>query len=325
RHGLPRCPPALHPLPRLSPHLGVPTVWVKRDDQTGLGLGGNKTRKLEFLLAEARATGCDTVVTGGALQSNHCHQTAAAAARLGIACHLALGAAKPPAQPTGNLLLDQLLGAELHFCGDQRKGESLPALEKSLRAQGRKPYVIPYGGSNALGTLALAAAVGELVGQLQTANATVDAIVVASSSGGTQAGLALGLAMFGLPARLVGIAVDKHSGYGGTDEGWLADLANAAADHIGYDRRFEAEDFDVRRNYLGAGYGVLGEAERRAIATVATQEGLLLDPVYSGRAMAGLMDLVTRRAFARDETVLFWHTGGTPALFAYGDALLASP
>ena len=201
-------PTPIHPLSRLSAHLGGPRLLIKRDDQTGLALGGNKTRKLEFLIAEALAQHCDTVVTAGAAQSNHCRQTAAAAARAGLACHLVLGGT-PPTLPNGNLLLDTLLGATLHWTGAQRKGESIPEIAATLRNQGRYPYLIPYGGSNATGALGFVAAVAELKQQLERLGETVDAIVFASSSGGTHAGLTLGQRLFDLQTQLIGIEIDK--------------------------------------------------------------------------------------------------------------------
>ena len=313
-------PTPIHALSRLSAHVGGPRLWIKRDDQTGLALGGNKTRKLEFLIAEALSQHCDTVITAGAAQSNHCRQTAAAAAQAGLGCHLVLGG-EPPTTPNGNLLLDILLGAHLHWTGDQRKGESIPEIAKALRSQGQRPYLIPYGGSNATGVLGFVAAVAELKQQLDQLNETLDVIVFASSSGGTQAGLTVGKQVFGLRADLIGIGIDKGQSGEQTIETQLAQLANATVAKIKVDTYYTAQDFMVNENYLGSGYGHIGDLEREAISLMALKEGILLDPVYSARAMGGLLDMVRKGEFRSGQTVLFWHTGGTPALFAYADIL----
>ena len=320
RRSLAFLPTPLHDLPRLTAALGGPRLRVKRDDQTGLALGGNKTRKLEFLLGAALAAGADCVVTAGALQSNHCRQTAAAAAACGLGCHLLLGG-EAPARPDGNLLLDLLLGATVHWCGSARKGERLDAVVGELRAAGRRPYVIPYGGSSAAGALGYVAAMRELADQLRANGERVDAIVFASSSGGTQAGMAVGARACGLDAELVGIRIDKEESPGATYHGVLVALADATAALAGVPGGFAPEDFTVEEGYLGGGYGVVGAAEREAITTLARHEGLLLDPVYTGRAFAGLLDQVRRGRFARDATLLFWHTGGAPALFPYAAEL----
>lgn len=317
-------PTPLEELPRLAHHLGIARLLVKRDDQTGLAGGGNKTRKLEFLVADAIAQGADTLVTAGAAQSNHCRQTAAAAARMGLGCVLVLGGDPPTELPTGNLLLDTLLGAELRWSGPYRRGEPLHQVVEALRAAGRRPYLIPYGGSNALGAAAYADAMHELADQCggPAALATIDRMVIASSSGATQAGLVVGAHMVAYPGQIIGIAIDKeempHLPYGEH----LATLANETAALLGAAKTFTPQDFIVVREYTGAGYGVVGELERQAIRLTARLEGLLLDPVYTGRAMGGLMDLVHRRVISPKETVLFWHTGGMPALFAYAQALL---
>lgn len=313
-------PTPLHPLDRLGAALGGPRLLIKRDDQTGLGLGGNKTRKLEFLVGAALAAGADCLVTAGAAQSNHCRQTAAAAAACGLDCHLLLGgAAADVAQ--GNVLLDLLFGATLHWCGGDRKGERLAAVVADLRAAGRRPAVIPYGGSNAVGALGYVVAMQELAVQLAATGTQVDAIVFASSSGGTQAGLAVGVHACGVTAELIGIRIDKDEEAAGGYVGRLAELATATAALAGGGGPFGPGDFVVEAGYLGAGYGVVGSAERDAITRLAHSEGILLDPVYTGRAFAGLLDLVRRGRFAAAATVLFWHTGGTPALFPYAPDL----
>lgn len=309
-------PTPLVELPRLSERLGGPHLWMKRDDQTGLGLGGNKVRKLEYLVGEAHARGCDTLVTSGAIQSNHCRQTAAAAAATGLGCVLALGGEEPTSTPTGNLLLDRLFGATIRWCGESRKGERVPAIVEEVRRSGRRPYTIPYGGSDEVGAMGFVAAMGELQAQLAEQRLKKVTIVVASSSGGTQAGMVVGADLFELPVRVVGIGIDKGEAGSGPYQAWLAELADRLAQRLGMATRYTTDRFDVRADYLGGGYGVVGDLERQAIKGTAQTEGILLDPVYTGRAMGGLADLIRTGGFERDERVVFWHTGGTPAVFA---------
>jgi D-cysteine desulfhydrase len=319
RVSLAHLPTPIEELPRLSQELGGPRLSVKRDDQTGLAGGGNKTRKLEFLIAEALAQGANMVITAGAAQSNHCRQTAAAAARAGLGCALVLGG-EPPSVPSGNLLLDQLLGAQIHWAGPDRRGERLEAIAEQIRADGRRPYVIPYGGSNPVGALGYVLAMQELKEQL--GEQRVDRIVFASSSGGTQAGMAVGARATGFTGHIVGIGIDKGEAGDDPYPVHLASLANQTAAHLGLSVDFNPGDFLVNQDYLGAGYGVVGKLEREAIDLAARLEGLILDPVYTGRAMGGLIDMVRRGVIGRDETVLFWHSGGMPALFAYTNALV---
>ena len=303
-------------LPRLSEVLGGPRLLIKRDDQTGLAFGGNKTRKLEFLLAEARDQGAKTLISGGALQSNHCRQTAAGAARFGFRCILVLTGDKSQSV-SGNLLLDQLFGAEIVHVADRKDRESI--LQETFdRAadEGKKPYLVPYGGSNATGALGYAFAMKELIDQ----DVAADWILFATSSGGTHAGLLLGQRVFGFSGKILGISVDES-------EEWLkkevSQLASATSEKIGERIEFTPADVLVNADYCDAGYGVVTEREREAIELFARYEGLLLDPVYTGRAVAGMIDLIRKGFFKRDETVLFLHTGGLPALFAdqYADKL----
>jgi D-cysteine desulfhydrase family pyridoxal phosphate-dependent enzyme len=322
---LPRCSLGFFPTPlvemrRLSRRLGGPRLWIKRDDLTGLAFGGNKTRKLEFLLAEAVTQGCDAVITAGAAQSNHCRQTAAGAAALGLSCHLALGGA-PSAVANGNLLLDDLLGATIHWSAELRKGEGLEHIARELSSRGLRPFVVPYGGSNPVGAAGFAAAMIELNEQLPIAGARADAIVFASSSGGTQAGLMVGSTMTGSPARIIGIGIDKR----GTNEApfaaLVAALASQTAELLGVEARYHSSDVVLKTDYLGAGYGVVSDLERQAIRLMAECEGILLDPVYTGRAFGALLDLIYRGDFRSNEDVIFWHTGGAPALFSYAETL----
>jgi len=306
-------PTPIHPLPRLSQLLGGPELWIKRDDRSRLALGGNKTRKLQFLLAEAQAQGADMVVTLGAVQSNHCAQTAAACAMLGLGCHLLLRG-QPNAPIEGNFLLDHWFGAAMHISADPK--EQLPSLLDDLHAAGRRPYVIPYGGSNAVGLRGFLAAGLELQSQSAALDLALDAVVVASSSGGTQAGLVLAQAA-GVPWEVVGISADETA----QDLTRIVrGLANAGVDALDLPLGTVCLD-----DYVGPGYGHADERTRRAIALLARHEGILLDPVYTGKAFAGLLDLVEQGRWHQGQRVLFWHTGGVAALFAYGSALLLEP
>jgi L-cysteate sulfo-lyase len=311
-------PTPLEPLSRLTAQLGGPELWIKRDDQTGLATGGNKARKLEFLVADALAHGADTLITAGAAQSNHARQTAAAAAKCGLACTLALRGEEPPLMQ-GNLLLDRLLGAEVVWAADRPLEDAMARVAKELRAMGRCPYVVPYGGSNPIGASGYAAAMEEFLAQCTERELHFDHIVLASSSGGTQAGLMVGARALAYGGRVLGISVDQEAG---TLRHRLADLATATADHLGLALAFTPEDFDVDDGYLGGGYGVVGELERAAIRTLARTEGVLLDPVYTGRAFGGLLDLARRGEFGQHERVLFWHTGGTAGVFGYGEEII---
>jgi D-cysteine desulfhydrase family pyridoxal phosphate-dependent enzyme len=308
-------PTAIEALPRLSATLGGPTLLVKRDDQTGLAMGGNKTRKLEYLLAEAQAHGARTIITAGAVQSNHCRQTAAAAARFGFDCILVLSG-DLPASPSGNLLLDQLLGAEIVPTNQIERDHTLQTTFDSAWEAGRRPYLVPYGGSNPTGASAYVYAIQELKSQYQASplhNSPPDWIVFPSSSGGTQAGMLVGARLFGFKGQIIGISVDEPAD---VLRAKVAALASATSDHLGSPDIFKPEDVQVNSNYVGGGYGVMGEPEREAMAIFAKREGLLLDPVYTGRAAAGLIDLIRKGFFSKDDQILFWHTGGTPALFA---------
>lgn len=306
-------PTPLESLPRLSEVLGGPDIWVKRDDQTGLAFGGNKTRKLEYLLAEAEEAGAHTLITRGARQSNHCRQTAAAAARSGFDCVLVL-AGDPPANRQANLLIDYLLGAEVIFTRDTDPEQMLLESYARLQDEGREPYLIPYGGSNPVGASAYATAIEEMVDQ----NFEPDRIVFASSSGGTQAGMLAGVKMAGLSTAVYGISVDKPMA---DLQPVVSKLTNQILALYASDILVEDEEVIIDDGYLGGGYAVMGEPEREAIHLFARYEGLMLDPVYTGRAAAGLIDLIREGHINEDEQILFWHTGGTPALFAYADEL----
>jgi D-cysteine desulfhydrase family pyridoxal phosphate-dependent enzyme len=303
-------PTPVEMMPRLSELLGGPRLMVKRDDLTGLGMGGNKTRKLEFTLAEAQANGARTLITVGAAQSNHCRQTAALAAKVGMDCILVLSG-EPPQFPNANLLLDHLFGAEMVWSTRAERDQVLKQTFDDAWAAGRRPYLMPLGASNPTGSLAYAFAFDEFLRQ----GFEADWIVVASSSGGTQAGLALGARRAGWKGGVLGISIDEPRQH---LQKVVSDLATQASERFEKTIHFSPEDILVNADYLGGGYGVLGKPEIETIQMFARTEGLLLDPVYTGRAAAGLVDLIRKGIFKTGDRVLFWHTGGTPALFADG-------
>jgi D-cysteine desulfhydrase family pyridoxal phosphate-dependent enzyme len=306
-------PTPVEELPRLSRKLGR-KLWIKRDDLTGLALGGNKTRKLEFLCADALAQKADTLITAGAPQSNHCRQTAGAAAKLGLRCKLVL-AGPPLPMDTGNLLLDTLLGAEPVWAGDKPRDEALRETFERERSEGCKPYLIPYGGSNPLGAAAYALAMLELKQQ----NVQPDWIVFPSSSAGTQTGLIFGALQFGFPGRIYGISVDWKAGL-------LREKIHALLDDtvraFGGIQSPSLESILVDDRFLGAGYGKPAALEREAIHLFAREEAILLDPVYTGRAAGGMLELIRRNEIPSSQSILFWHTGGIPAIWAYGKEIL---
>ncbi len=313
-------PTPLVELKSLTSELKGPKIYIKRDDQSGLAMGGNKTRKLEFLIGDALSKKCDVIITGGAQQSNHCRQTAAAAAKEGLECHLVLGGEQPD-RVTGNLLLDTLFGATLHFCGELRKGEKIPEIFNQLIAQGKKPYIIPYGGSNTIGALGFVAAVQEIQQQMKAQNLHFREVVFASSSGGTQAGLMVGKTLFKADFNILGICIDKDEIEGVSLEKYILNLANQLAYAIELNIDFSTQDVHLCTDYLGKGYGKVSTAEKEAIKLLARTEGILLDPVYTAKAMAGLIDLIRKQRYSKADKVLFWHTGGAPALFFYNKQL----
>ncbi len=312
-------PTPIEKLERLTRELGGPEIYVKRDDQTGLATGGNKSRKLEFLMADARERGCTHLVTIGGPQSNHVRQTAAAAARLGFDCTLVLRGT-PPSERTGNLLLDELFGAHLRWAGWKNREAVAYSVMAELREIGIKPYLIPLGGSSALGSLGYVRAMEEALDQLSHAGIQIDTMVLASSSAGTQAGLVLGAALREYKGQILGISIDS------LQVELAARVRRLAVDACTICRPdLAATDLDlqiaVNDRYLGHGYAKVGELEREAIRLVARTEGLLLDPVYTGRAMGGMIDLIRRGALTQGQRVLFWHTGGLAALSAFSREL----
>lgn len=307
---------------RLTAHLGGPRLWVKRDDCTGLSTGGNKTRKLEFLMADALAGQADTVITQGATQSNHARQTAAAAARLGLECHILLedrtGFADPAYTRSGNVLLDELHGARVSTRpGGSDMQREMDVLAGELRTKGRRPYVIPGGGSTPVGALGYVQAALELVNQAAEMGLRIDHVVHATGSAGTQAGLVTGLVALNsrIPVLGIGVRAPKEK-----QEAGVFKLADETAACLGLPGIVSRTDVVANCDYVGEGYGIPTPGMVEAVTLVARQEGLLLDPVYSGKAMAGLIDLISRGHFGRDDNVVFIHTGGAVGLFGYPDA-----
>ncbi len=302
-------PTPIEEMPRLSAELGGPRLFIKRDDQTGLALGGNKTRKLEFLVAEAQQQGAKMLISAGAMQSNHCRQTAAAAAKFGMECILVLNG-QHPEQPSGNLLLDFLFNADVVWVEDRKdRDRVLQHTYETALAAGNKPYLVPYGGSSPTGALGYAFAVEELMGQ----GLNPDWIIFGTSSGGTHAGLTLGARVFGCKSRILGISIDEPVA---VLKSSVSSLASAASEKFGQRIIFSGSDVLANEDYCQEGYGVFGDGEREAICLFAGMEGILLDPVYTGRAAAGMIDLIRKGQLKKGETVLFWNTGGQPALFA---------
>jgi L-cysteate sulfo-lyase len=317
-------PTPLEPMTRLSELLGGPRLWVKRDDCTGLAGGGNKTRKLEFLIGEALELGADCVVTHGAVQSNHVRQTAAAACRHGLACHALLERritdTAPEYEDNGNVLLDRLFGATIDYrpAGLDMNAEVEREGER-MRAEGRKPYVIPGGGSNTTGALGYALCARELVEQARAMSLRIDHLVTATGSTGTHAGLVAGLHAMGETLPVMGISVRQPRE---KQIDAVHGLAVRTAERLGASAPPRAA-VEVDDGYVGAGYGIPADSTFEAIAMAARVEGLLLDPVYSGKGFAGLLGMIRAGAYSSGENVVFLHTGGASALFAYESALRA--
>lgn len=315
-------PTPLEFMPRMSESLGGPRLWIKRDDCTGLATGGNKTRKLEFLIADAIENGADMVVTQGAVQSNHVRQTAAAACKFGLDCHALLERRVPDRaddyETTGNVLFDQMFGTSLEFrpAGLDMNAEAMAATEK-LAAAGRKPYFIPGGGSNEIGALGYVSCAYELLDQIKANNLHVGWIVLATGSAGTHAGMLAGLHAAESTIPVMGISVRQP------EEKQIAavhKLAVLTAAQL-TDTPLGVEKVIVDDGYVGAGYGQPTQGTLDAINLIARREGLLFDPVYSGKGLAGMIGLAGQNFFESDKDVIFLHTGGAAALFAYGNQL----
>ena len=320
--GLSRLPTPLEPLARLSEYLAGPRIWAKRDDLTGLGLGGNKLRKLDVVLRAALDDGADTLVSGGVVQSNSQRLVAAAAAKLGLNCHLAVyhGRVDAPSVEyaySGNALLDKLFGATLHdvpWTGD--RNAAIAELTDTLRHEGRHPYFVPYGVSNGLGALGYASTIAEIAEQAREQDFAPSAIVHCTGSGGTQAGLVVGASLGSPETDIVGIDIDAEPDRVRAD---VLQFTHEAATLIGVD--VDEERVEVVPGHAGPGYGVPHDATLHAMGLAGRLEALVLDPVYTGKALAGLIALVESGRWSKGEHVVFIHTGGTPAVFAYGDLL----
>jgi D-cysteine desulfhydrase family pyridoxal phosphate-dependent enzyme len=319
RLNLAHTPTPIEPLPRLGEQLGTGKLWVKRDDCTGLGMGGNKTRKLEYLMAEAIAAGADTVLTLGGLQSNHARQTAAAAARLGLHCELILepvtGAPASLYDHSGNVLLNKLFGATLTLAKPNQNGlQLMQERAEALGQEGYRPYCIPVGGSNTTGAMGYIGCAEEIAHWQYQHDVVFDHIILATGSAGTQAGLLAGASLFNLQAQIRGFCVSRTSE---AQFDLVLDLTGQLYDRLGLNRSDLANNVLTDGSYVGPGYGVATDGMVHAVRVTAETEGLLLDPVYTGKAMHGLFDHYYNKAFGPDDTVLFLHTGGAPALFGY--------
>ncbi len=313
-------PTPLEEMPRLTEALGGPRLLIKRDDQTGLASGGNKARKLEFLVAEALEKGADILITTGGIQSNHARQTAAAAAKFGLGCYLVLAGSEPELR-SGNLLLDDLLGAEVHWLDPTSGANAMDAMQRlagRLRDGGNKPYVIPRGGSTPIGACGYVLAMIEAMQQLEEMGIQVDRMFMGSGSAGTHSGILVGGKLTGYRGQVAGICISRPN-----DQLLPAvrSLAEATLERLGEKATIEEADLVAYDGYLGAGYAQPAALEREAIRLVARQEGIILDTVYTGRAMGGLIDLIKRGVVGKDETILFWHTGGLPSIFVHAAAL----
>lgn len=314
---------AIERLDRLSEALGGPTIWIKRDDQLGLSAGGNKTRKLEFLVADALAQGADTLVTTGAPQSNHCRLTAAAAVKEGLKCRLLIEERIPgsfDSDASGNHFLFDLLGVEsievVPAGTDLAAG--MARIAEGLKAEGRKPYVIPGGGSNPLGALGYVACAGEIVAQSSDMGVAFDAVVCASGSAGTHAGLLVGLEAARSQMPLTGVSVRRAVA---EQTALVEGLALRTAELLGHDASVVAGKVAVDDRWVGEGYAIPTDTMIEAVRMLVGREGVLLDPVYTGKAMAGLIGQVREGRWKKGDNVLFVHTGGSPALYAYRPAL----
>ena len=312
-------------LPRLTEHLAGPRIYIKRDDLLGLAFGGNKTRKLEFLMADALAKGADTIITTGAVQSNHCRLTLAAAVKEGLKCQMVLEErveGSYNAEGSGNNLLFKLLGVEKTIVvpGGTDLMQAMQELADEVTSNGGTPYIIPGGGSNALGALGYVACAEEILAQSQEMSLPIDHVVCSSGSGGTHAGLVAGFygSQSGIP--LTGISVRAQKA---PQEAKIHALANATSELAGANFEIPFEEITVRDEFVGPGYSLPTTEMTTAIQTFARVEGILLDPVYTGKTAAGLMGLIREGAFERDSNVLFIHTGGAPAIYAYPNEVLA--
>jgi len=307
-------PTPIEAVPRLSQWLEGPEIFFKRDDLTGIAKTGNKVRKLEFLLAEAQQLGCEVLITCGGAQSNHARATAVAAAKVGMKCHLILRNAAT-GDLDGNLFLDRLFNAEITFITPreyEQVEDLMGKLAEAYEAKGTKPYVIPEGGSSALGALGYAVAMEEVARQMKAQRLEFHHMICAVGSGGTLAGMLLGRSAFDLKAEVHGINVCEDAPY---FQNRVANILRDAKRRFGFELNLHKNDISVIGGYVGKGYGLSSQEEIDLIKQVARLEGIILDPVYTGKAMFGVMDLVRKGRFKKEEKILFWHTGGLFGLF----------
>jgi len=320
-------PTPLEHLARLSTLLGGPQIYIKRDDCTGLAFGGNKTRKLEFLIGDALEKGATTIVTVGSMQSNHVRQTAAAAVKAGLSCELVLDWLVPWTDPaygkSGNILIDRLLGAKVHLCSkDETRNDKAGTVMADIEARGEKGYFIPTGGSNAVGSLGYVDCALEIIEQVQQQNIKADHVVLASGSGGTQAGMMAGLA--GASSDMTCIAVDiDHDPEEVRAE--VSGIVAQTAELLGVSALMKQAKLELAEGYGAPEYGIPNPKTIETITLLAQTEAIILDPVYTGKAMAGLIDMIANKRFGKDETVVFVHTGGGPGLFAYSGIFDEAP
>jgi L-cysteate sulfo-lyase len=312
-------PTPLEPLENLSKLLGGPKIFIKRDDCTGLATGGNKTRKLEFLMGEAQQKNADTIITQGATQSNHVRQTAAISSKLGLRCEIMLehrtGSEDPDYLENGNVLLDKLFGANIHSVpAGTDMDAAMQKIADDLKTNGANPYIIPGGGSSPTGALGYVNCAMELVGQINDRSLKIDHLVTATGSAGTQSGLVVGLegTRSGIPVLGICVNADKE-----TQEEKVFALAEKTTKFMGISGSVKRETVVANGDYVGPGYGLPTDGMIEATELLARQEGILLDPVYSGKGMAGLIDLIRKGEFRKDENIVFLHTGGSAGLFAY--------
>ena len=319
-------PTPLEYLENLTQHLDGPDIYIKRDDCTGLAFGGNKSRKLEFLIGDALKNKADVIITAGAVQSNHCRQTAAAATKFGMECIIV---AKPSwsKEYNGNLFLDELLGAKLVLLEEDNEAldqggklsmeETIENLMADLKTKGKNPYYIPVGGSNSIGSLGYISMTMELIAQANEMGIEIGSMVAASGSGGTQTGMILGADVEKSGIQTVGMAISSDATIVIPK---LKELCNQTSDYYELGLSYEEKDIIFNDNYIGEGYGIPSEEMIEAVKLLARKEGIILDPVYSGKAFAGMVDLIKKGYFDKSKAVVFIHTGGTPALFVYSDS-----
>ena len=323
RISLAHLPTPLEFLPRLSKYLGGPNIYVKRDDCTGLGTGGNKTRKLEFLIADAKEKKSTVIITQGAVQSNHARQSAAAACKVGMKCELVFEKRIDNATElylnSGNVFLDNLFGSNIR---EVDKGSDMDAamknVAKELSNKGEVPYIIPGGGSNPVGALGYVDCALEIIQQANERNLVINHIIHATGSAGTQAGLISGLKAMNSNIPLLGIGVSAPKS---DQEEKVFNLACETVEYMGIPGVVERKDVIANCDYVGEGYGIPTKEMNDAVIMLARLEGILFDPVYSGKALAGMISLIVDNYFTSDENILFVHTGGSAGLFAYQDQI----